>query len=160
MTRTLKWIGLTLIILLLAIQLIRPPRTNPVVDESRTIEANTQMNPEVASIFERACYDCHSSKTRWPWYSQIAPVSWFLVSDVNDARKKLSLSDWGSYDQKKKATKLQEICEEIEKDDMPLTSYVLLHPQAKLSGSDRKLLCDWAKLEGKRATDTQAGGSQ
>jgi hypothetical protein len=156
----LKWIGLTLIVLLVAIQLIRPARTNPVVDESRTIEADTQMNPEVAAIFERACYDCHSSKTRWPWYSQIAPVSWFLVSDVNDARKKLSLSDWGSYDPKKKATKLQEICEEIEKDDMPLASYVLLHPQAKLSGSDRKLLCDWVKLEGKRATETQTGGSQ
>ena len=160
MKRMLKRIGFSVLVILVAIQVIRPARTNPVVDETRTIQANTRMNPEVAAVLERACYDCHSSRTTWPWYSQIAPVSWLLVSDVNDGRQNLSLSDWGTYDPQKKASKLQAICEEIEKDDMPLKSYLVLHPQAKLTGSDKQLLCDWAKQEGKRVLGSQANGSQ
>lgn len=160
MKRIPKRIGFSLLVILVGIQLIRPARTNPAVDPARTIEANTQMKPEVAAILERACSDCHSSKTEWPWYSQIAPVSWFLVSDVNDGRKHFSLSDWGAYDPKKKANKLQEMCEEIEKGDMPLISYVFLHPQAKLSDSDKQILCDWSKQEGNRVAGSQANGPQ
>ncbi len=137
------------------IQVIRPAKTNPAVDETKTIQANTQMSPEVSAILERACSDCHSSKTTWPWYSQIAPVSWYIVSDVNDGRKELSLSEWGTYEPKRKARKLQELCEQVEKGEMPMSSYVLIHPAAKLSDSDKQLLCDWAKQERERVLESQ-----
>ena len=155
MKRMLKWSGMGLVVAFVVIQAIRPAKTNPPVDETRTMEANTQMSPEVSAILARACSDCHSSKTAWPWYSQIAPVSWYIVKDVNDGRKELSLSDWSTYEPKRKARKLQEICEQIEKGEMPMKSYVLIHPAAKLSDSDRQLLCDWAKQERERVLASQ-----
>ena len=155
MKRTLKWIGISLVVLLVVSQAIRPAKTNPAVDETQTMQANTHMSPEVAMILERACSNCHSSKTTWPWYSQVAPVSWFIVSDVNGARAHLSLSDWGTYKPEKKASKLQEICEQVEQGDMPLKSYVLINPAAKLSESDKQLLCDWSKQERERVVRSQ-----
>lgn len=155
MKRVLKWIGGSLVVALVVIQAIRPAKTNPPIDETKTMQANTHMSPEVSAIFDRACSDCHSSKTTWPWYSQVAPVSWYIVSDVNGGRKELSLSDWGNYEPKRKARKLQEICEQVEKGEMPMKSYVLIHPAAKLSDSDKQLLCDWAKQERERVLGNQ-----
>lgn len=155
MKKTLKWTGIILVVLLVVGQAIRPAKTNPPIDETKTIHANTTMSSEVAAILERACSDCHSFNTTWPWYSQVAPASWLLVSHVDQARRSMSLSDWGSYDSKKKARKLQEICEQVERGEMPLTSYLLLHPAARLSDSDKKTLCDWTRKEGERATASQ-----
>ena len=155
MKRVLKWIGIGLAVALVVIQAVRPAKTNPPVDETKSMQANTRMSPEVSAILERACSDCHSSKTTWPWYSQVAPVSWYIVSDVNSGRKELSLSDWGTYEAKKKARKLQEICEQVEKGEMPMESYVLIHPAAKLSESDKQLLCEWAKQERERVLTSQ-----
>jgi len=155
MKRILKWTGISLVVLLVVIQAVRPAKTNPAIDESRTIQAHAQVSPQVSAILERACYDCHSNKTIWPWYSQVAPVSWLLVSDVNDGRKDLSFSDWARYDAKRAARKLQELCEQVEKGEMPLKSYLLIHPTAKLSDSDKKILCDWAKQERERVIASQ-----
>jgi hypothetical protein len=160
MKRILKWTGITLVVLLVVIQAVRPAKTNPAIDESRTIQAHAQVTPEVSAILERSCYDCHSNKTIWPWYSQVAPVSWLLVSDVNDGRKDLSFSDWARYDAKRVARKLQEICEQIEKGEMPLKSYLLIHPAAKLSDSDKQILCDWAKQERDRVVASQPATAQ
>jgi len=154
--RILKWIGIGLVVAFVAIQAIRPSKTNPPVDEARTMKANTQMSPEVSAILDRACSDCHSSRTTWPWYSQIAPVSWYVVGDVNDGRKELSLSEWATYEPRRKARKLQEICEQIEKGEMPMKSYVLIHPTARLSDSDKQILCDWAKQERERVLGSQS----
>src|SRR5689334_13007104 len=133
MKKKLKWAGIILIVLAVAIQAIRPARTNPEVDESKTLRANSTTSADVAAILDRACNDCHSNKTTWPWYSEVAPVSWLLVDDVNDGRKELSLSEWGTYDSKKRVRKLKKICEEVESGGMPLKSYLLLHPAARLS---------------------------
>jgi len=154
MKKTLKWTGIIVVVVLVVIQAIRPAKTNPPIDQSKTIENNTQMSPEVAAILNRACADCHSSKTTWPWYSQIAPVSWYLVDHVNDGRKELSLSNWGTYETKRKTHKLEEIREQVESGAMPISSYVLLHPNAKLSDADRRLLIDWANQERERMLAT------
>lgn len=150
MKKILKWTGIILVVVLVVIQAIRPAKTNPPIDPSKTIENNTQMSPEVAAILDRACVDCHSSRTTWPWYSQIAPISWYLINHVNDGRKELSLSEWGSYETRRKAHKLEEIREQIESGSMPIPAYVLLHPNAKLSDADRRLLIDWANQERER----------
>lgn len=155
MKKVLKWTGIGLIVLLVVIQAVRPAKTNPEIDEARTVQAHTRISPEVSAILERSCYDCHSSKTTWPWYSQIAPISWLLVRDVNQGRRELSFSDWARLDARRAARKLQEICEQVEKGEMPMESYVLLHPEAKLSDSDKQLLCDWAKEERERVVATQ-----
>ncbi len=114
-----------------------------------------QVSPEVNAVLERSCNDCHSDKTHWPWYSNIAPLSWYLVHDVHEGRAELSFSNWGSYTTKRATRKLQEICEQTGKGTMPLKTYVLMHPDAKLSDSDKKLLCNWADQELTRLTANQ-----
>ncbi len=148
--RILKRVAIFLVAVLALIQVVRPPKTNPVVDESRTIQALTKMAPEVSAIFERSCKDCHSYRTQWPWYSQIAPVSWLVINDVNEGRAHLLLSDWAGYDRRKAMKKLDDICEKIGDGEMPPSEYVLIHSAARLSDVDRKLLCEWTVAERSR----------
>jgi len=150
MMKAMKWSATGLVILLLAAQFVRPAKTNPASDESRAIQSHVEMNSEVSDILGRACYDCHSNATHWPWYSQVAPVSWFLVSHVNDGRRHLNFSEWAKYDRSKAAKKMQEIDEEVTNKAMPLSSYTLLHPEARLSDQERALISAWAKAESKR----------
>lgn len=132
-------IGLAFIVM----QFFGPAKTNPPVDEAKTIQAHAQAAPEVLAIIKRACYDCHSNQTRWPWYSHVAPVSWFLIDHVAHARKELNFSEWASYNQKRMNKKLEGISEEVETGAMPLKSYLLLHSDAKLSPDDVQALMAW-----------------
>lgn len=148
--KLLRWIVLVLAGLFAVIQLIRPARTNPPVDESRTIESHTQLTPEAAAILNRSCNDCHSNQTRWPWYTNVAPVSWFVINHVNDGRRQMNFSDWAQYDRSEQENYLKKICREVKSGDMPIHSYLWLHGDAKLSGEDVKFLCDWANNESQR----------
>lgn len=150
-----KKILVVLAVIIVIAQFIRPSRENPLFDESKTLRAATQVPPDVATILDRSCNDCHSSQTDWPWYSNISPVSWYLVKHVNDGRKELSFSEWGSYSKKKAARKLKEIYEQISQGEMPFESYLLLHPSAKLSDTDKQLLCDWANQERQKLMENQ-----
>src|SRR6267142_3254624 len=111
MLKLLKWLVLIVACLFIAIQFKRPARTNPPVDESQTIFARTQMTPQVAAILDRSCRDCHSNKTVWPWYSNVAPISWLVADDVNTGRQALNLSEWARYTEDGQAKKLQEMCD-------------------------------------------------
>lgn len=148
--RIIKWAMIVLACLLVAIQFVRPARTNPQVDESQTIFARTQMTPQVAAIFDRSCRDCHSNKTVWPWYTNVAPISWWLSNHVNDGRRSLNMSEWGKLAQDRQDRKLRQICDEVSDGVMPLSSYLPMHPQAKLSAEDKKILCDWTEAERER----------
>ena len=145
--RVLKWIAIVLIVVFLGIQFVRPARTNPAVDESETIFARTQMTPQVSAVLDRSCRDCHSNKTVWPWYTNVAPISWWLSNHVNEGRANLNLSEWGKLAQDRQDRKLRQICDEVSDGVMPLSSYVPMHPQAKLSAEDKKTLCDWTDAE-------------
>ncbi|MBD0369731.1 MAG: heme-binding domain-containing protein [Pyrinomonadaceae bacterium] len=151
----LKRVSIALVILFLAAQVIRPSMTNPPVDESRTLQAKAQVSPEVYAILERSCNDCHSNKTTWPWYSQVTPISWYLVRHVNQGRRELNVSDWAKYDARRATRKLDEICEQVNRDEMPLKSYLVLHPSANLSDADKKAICDWTNQERARLAAQQ-----
>ena len=139
---------LGIVVLFVLIQLYRPARENPAVDQSKTIEqSTTNVPPNVQTVLSRACSDCHSSKTVWPWYSHIEPVMWMLTDHVNEGRRELNLSEWGGYSARRRRKKLEEICEQVNKGEMPLSSYLWLHHDAKLSSADKSLLCDWANAE-------------
>jgi len=128
-----------LVMVLVGIQFIPVERTNPPV--SWDISA-----PEsVASILRTSCYDCHSNETVWPWYSHIAPISFMVASDVEEGRKHLNFSEWDKYDGSKRQNLLEEIIEEVEKEDMPITAYTFTHPNAKLDPYRINLLKDWVK---------------
>ncbi|HYV07334.1 MAG TPA: heme-binding domain-containing protein, partial [Blastocatellia bacterium] len=123
MMKVMKWTASGCLILLIAAQFVRPEKTNPASDVSKAIQSHIEMEPAVSDVLGRACYDCHSNATEWPWYSKVAPVSWFLVSHVNDGRRHLNFSEWAGYDRSKALRKLHEIDEEVSSKAMPLSSY-------------------------------------
>ena len=133
--------------LILGIQLIRPARTNFSAEPSRALEATVPVPPQVETVLRRACYDCHSDLTQWPWYSNVAPISWFLVDHVNGGRRHVNFSEWLPRDTKDPTEfaqqKFHSICRQVQTHAMPLTSYVLLHPAARLSQGDIDTICRW-----------------
>ena len=148
--KILKWLAVIILVVFLGLQFVRPVRTNPSVDQTQTINAHLQITPAVAAILDRSCHDCHSNSTRWPWYSNVSPASWFLVDHVDDGRAHLNFSEWGKQDKRQADNKLEEICEEVTDRMMPIDSYTWIHRSAKLSDADIKLLCDWTEAERKR----------
>ena len=160
--KVLKRSAVVTALLFAGAQVYRPDRTNPPVVEGRTLRASTRLPPEVAAVLERSCNDCHSSETAWPWYSNVAPASWFLKWHVDEGRRELSFSEWATYSKRKRERKLHEICQQVEAGEMPLKSYLPLHPSARLSDEDRRLLCEWARAEEERQQEfegTPPGGS-
>ena len=124
--------------IVIAIQFIPANRTNPPV----TAELDAPV--KVLSVFKKSCYDCHSNETEWPWYSYIAPVSWLVSSDVKDGRLHLNFSKWENLSRKDIVKMKEEIWDEIEKGNMPLWKYTILHPDANLTQEDKNLIRDWA----------------
>src|SRR5919106_2509263 len=109
-----RWLLLIVMVLFVSAQFIRPAKTNPAIDQSLALESHLQVDPTVAAILDRSCADCHSNKTSWPWYSNVAPVSWFVIDHVNHGRSHLNFSEWGSLDSRQAAKKLEEVCEEVQ----------------------------------------------
>jgi hypothetical protein len=126
------------VVILIAIQLVPVDRTNP------PVVADFDGPSQVRAVLKASCYDCHSHETSWPWYSRVAPVSWLVAHDVEEARDHLNFSQWGSYEPKRRAKLAEEMWEEVEEGEMPLTSYLLAHPGARLSEASRAILRDWS----------------
>jgi hypothetical protein len=126
-------------------QIFRPARTNPPVDAKREIHANLPVDAYVATTLERACKDCHSHRTVWPWYSHVAPASWLVVSDVNRGRKALNFSEWSVYGPEEQRDHLAEMCKEVTEGEMPGFPYTLMHRDARLSKADIAAVCSWAQ---------------
>ena len=132
------WLGFALLV---AAQVVRVDRTNP------PVEQDVAAPPEVDVVLRRACYDCHSNETVWPWYAQVAPISWLLARDVAEGRRELNFSTWSAYDAKKKTKKLKELAEEVAEGEMPPWSYVAVHRDAALSPADVERLRAWTAEE-------------
>jgi Haem-binding domain len=142
----------------LVMQCFGPGRTNPPVARSHTIQNQLQVPPRVANIMDRACMDCHSYETRWPWYSRIAPVSWWIVHHVNAGRRQLNLSEWTQYKPSSAVATLGAMATAVKGRAMPLDSYGDFHPEARLSGDDIKVFCDWASSERQREMEKSIPG--
>jgi len=123
---------------LAAIQLVPVERTNP------EVEWDVDAPREVARILRRSCYDCHSHETRWPWYSRVAPLSWWIVSHVREGRGDLNFSTWPALDLEAQELAFEDIAKQVSRGEMPLASYLILHPGARLSDDDRDALLRWA----------------
>ena len=133
-----------LIIILAVIQLFQPARNNSGQILTTDITKVVNVPPDVLLILKRSCYDCHSNQTMYPWYSWIQPGAWFMNSHIKEGKSELNFSDFGSYSLRRQNNKLKAISNIIPKDEMPLASYAILHPDAKLSGSEKAILIRWA----------------
>lgn len=130
------------LIVFAGIQLVPVDRSNPPVETEVTAPA------EVRSILRRACYDCHSNETKWPWYSRIAPVSWLVASDVHEAREAMNFSAWNRLAPSRQIKKQRKCWKEVEQGEMPLWFYAPLHPSATLTDDERLVLKSWSQSAG------------
>ncbi len=135
---------------LVAMQLIPLPRTNP------PVESALPAPPELQAILDRSCMNCHSHATTWPWYAYVAPASWLVVYDVHEGREHLNLSKWGAYPPDRQRKKARAMWEEVEEGAMPLPPYLLLHPEAKLTDAEKATLRAWSEA---RVRELEAAGS-
>jgi hypothetical protein len=122
-----------LVVIFVGIQFVpygRDHSNPPIIQEPNWI------NPQTRELAVRACFDCHSNQVNWPWYSNIAPVSWLVQRDVDEAREKLNFSDWGNYPPRE----VDELGEVIAEGEMPPFQYLIIHPAARLSASEKEQL--------------------
>lgn len=105
----------------------------------------THPSVEVELILKQACYDCHSNVTKYPWYSNITPINYWMAHHVNEGKEELNFSKWSSYSVKRKDHKLEEVIEMVEEKEMPLPSYTWTHKEAKLTDAQIKAVTDWAE---------------
>lgn len=138
-----KKILLGLFVIFLILQFFRIDKTAPQIDLKKDFIEITNPSDEVKTLLKSTCYDCHSNETSYPWYSQIAPVSWWLKHHVDEGREELNFSEWGTYKTKKADHKLEECAEEVEEGKMPLDSYTWTHGDAVLSEKQKELLEDF-----------------
>jgi len=143
--KILPRIAIGIVILFAAAQLIRPDRTNPPIDPARTIQAQAGITPQFATVLDRACNDCHSNATRWPWYTEVAPVSWIMAGGVKHGRKAVNFSEWSGYPAEQQKVLLNLSCQDAKQGRMPMSAYTALHPEAKLSAQDIETLCAVAR---------------
>jgi hypothetical protein len=135
----IRWLLLGAAVFVAVIQIIPARRTNP------PIRSDLQAPGEVKKILRRACYDCHSHETTWPWYSRIAPLSWWVVSHVNEGRGDLNFSEWPRFDPELAGMALRDIEMQIAQEKMPLPSYTIMHAGARLNEVERNTLISWAR---------------
>lgn len=139
-----KKIFIVLIVILVIIQFIRPT-PNVLAEQSATdIEKHYEVPENVKATLSKACRDCHSNNTVYPWYWNIQPVAWWLDGHIRDGKRHFNLSEFASYPPKKAEHKLEELVESQEDHWMPLESYTKLHSEARLTSTESKELIDWA----------------
>ena len=140
MNRRLKQAAIILIAVLAAAQLVRPERANPATDASHTIQADPGTASGLVAILDRSCRDCHSKGTVWPWYTQIAPVSWLMAYGVTAGRKAVNFSEWASYPPRRQRALLSASCQDASTGKMP-GPYTLVRPETRLSAQDIETIC-------------------
>jgi hypothetical protein len=144
-----KWTVAGAIAIFVLIQLIQPSRTNPPVVPSRSLEAHVEVPPQVQAVLKRSCYDCHSNATVWPWYSHVAPVSWYVAHDVNEARSHVNLQNWeAQINEQEGKEHLGLFCKLIREGKMPPADYRVMHKGTDVSPEETTAVCAWSQKVG------------
>lgn len=141
----IKKIILVFLVVLAAAQLVRPKKNLSAGPGPDDISVKHPVPAGVLTVLQRACYDCHSNHTRYPWYAEVQPVRWWLDSHISEAKRHLNFSEFATYSAKRAGNKLEQIGDEVEDHKMPLASYTWMHPEARLTPAERTLLIDWAR---------------
>lgn len=139
MSKAGKVILTLIVIIFIIIQFIPSDRTNP----DTSPEQEIMVPDEVNNVLWESCYDCHSNETVWPFYSYIAPVSWFVINDVKEGREHMNFSTWEKMSYSEQIEMKEELWEEVSEGEMPLSGYTILHPSAKLTEEDFDILRNW-----------------
>ena len=141
----IKKIGLVLLVCLVILQFIRPSKNSNPVDASKQITAATAVPENATLILKKACNDCHSNNTNYPWYSNIQPVYFWLNDHIKEGKRELNFDEFASYRLRKQYHKMEELIEQVKEGEMPLSSYTLIHTDAKLTDAEKATLTGWAQ---------------
>ncbi|MEI6266114.1 MAG: heme-binding domain-containing protein [Sphingobacteriia bacterium] len=156
--KMIKKLGLVLLVAFLLLQAFRPTK-NDSNNKAKDISTIYPVSDSVQQIFSKACNDCHSNNTNYPWYANIQPVAWWLNDHVKDGKRHFNLNEFAGYRIAKQYKKLEECMEEVKDGEMPLESYTMIHKNAILSPREKELLFDWANairdsIKGKYPADS------
>lgn len=138
----MKKILIGIFVLFILIQFYRPEKNNS-KNEMNAIGTVMEIPLEVTKIIQTSCADCHSNSTNYPWYSEIAPVSWFLAQHVKEGKEHLNFSEWTSYNDDQKKHILKDLEGELKEHKMPLESYLWIHKDAKMDEHQYKIMLEW-----------------
>jgi len=142
--KIVKLLILVLLIAVVIIQFIPNDKPEVVLTNENDLIYNNQLPEKIRVMLKESCYDCHSNETIYPWYSNVAPVSWLVVRDIKLGRDELNFSHWESQSKIDKAKNLDKIIDEVTDENMPMPIYTIMHANAKLSDDDRRLITEWA----------------
>jgi len=146
MKKILKPLGILLLATFIIIQFFRPDKninnnTSAFVNDISVVH---KMPDDVQTILKTSCYDCHSNNTKYPWYANIQPVAWWLDDHVVEGKKEINFSEFATYRIGRKYKKMEEIIEQVEENEMPLSSYTVIHRNAILNKDQKISLTNWA----------------
>ena len=141
----LKKILLVILITLIAIQFIQPAHNTSGQVLPTDITKTVNLPDKVLDIFKNSCYDCHSNNTRYPWYVKIQPMGWMMARHIKNGKENLNFSEFGTYSKRKQANKLRAIETSIKDSSMPLSSYTIMHTDAKLTSNDIAIINNWVR---------------
>jgi hypothetical protein len=140
-SRREKQVAIVFVAVFATAQLVRPGRENLPASVSHTIRAQRGTSSGLVAVLDRACSDCHSNGTVWPWYAQIAPLSWLMAYGVTEGRKAVNFSEWAAYQPEVQRMLLVASCQDASRGKMPGRPWTLLHPEARLSTQDVETIC-------------------
>jgi uncharacterized membrane protein len=143
--KIVKLLILVLLIVVVIIQFIPNDKPEVVLTNENDLIYNNQLPEKIRVMLKESCYDCHSNETIYPWYSNVAPVSWLVIRDIKLGRDELNFSHWESQSKIDKAKNLDKIIDEVTDENMPMPIYTIMHAKAKLSDDERQLLAEWAE---------------
>ena len=137
------WLSVIVVAVVLAIQFIPVERNVSTVPPGQSFEKTEKVPANVAAILKVSCYDCHSNNTLYPWYSVLQPGAWFMAQHIKKGKEELNFDEFNNYSKRRKKAKIKSIISQIEKDEMPLKSYRMMHGNARLSADEKKELLDF-----------------
>lgn len=137
------WLAVLVVAIVLVIQVIPVERNVSTVPAGQSFERTEKVPANVAAILKVSCYDCHSNNTLYPWYSVLQPGAWFMAQHIKKGKEELNFDEFNNYSKRRKKAKIKSIISQIEKDEMPLKSYRMMHGNARLSADEKKELLDF-----------------
>ena len=137
---------LGILIAFTVIQFIQPGRNASGQVLPADITKTVNVPDSVLNIFKTSCYDCHSDNTRYPWYVRIQPMGWMMARHIRNGKENLNFSAFGTYSKRKQGNKLRAIETSMKESSMPLSSYTMMHTNARLSPETKKLIIEWASI--------------
>ena len=141
------WLAVLVVAIVLVIQVIPVERNVSTVPPGQSFERTEKVPANVAAILKVSCYDCHSNNTRYPWYSELQPGAYFMAQHIKEGKEELNFDEFNNYSKRRKKAKIKSIISQIEKEEMPLKSYLLLHPDAGLTPNKKKVLLQFFQSE-------------